>query len=46
MYLSFWNSWNGILAQYDLSTAWDVTTATQVRSINVTQPDGIYFSND
>lgn len=46
MYISFWNNFSWILVQYDLSTAWDVTTATQVRTLNVTQPDGIYFSND
>lgn len=46
MYINFWNSFNWKLEQYDLSTPWDVTTATQVRTINVTQPDGIYFSDD
>jgi hypothetical protein len=46
MYIDFWNNFNGKLAQYDLSTSWDVTTATQVRSINVTKPDAIYFSDD
>lgn len=46
MYIDFWNNWNGKLAQYSLSTPRDITTASQVTSIWVTQPDGLYFDDD
>lgn len=45
-YATFWNSWNGRMAQYSLSTAWNISTASQVRYISLTKPNWFCFSND
>lgn len=45
-YITFWNSWSGIMAQYSLSTPWDISTASQTQYISVTKPNWFYFSND
>lgn len=45
-YATFWNSWSGRMAQYGLSTAWNISTASQTRYISVSKPNGFCFSND
>ena len=45
-YITFWNSWNGRLVQYVLSTPRNISTASQVRYISLVKPNGLYFSND
>ncbi len=44
-YITFWNNWNGRMAQYSLSTPWDISTASQTQYISVTKPNWFYFSN-
>ena len=44
VYLSFWTTSNVI--QYSLSTPRDLSSASLVTSISVTQPDGVCFSLD
>lgn len=46
MYISFWNSGSGKMAQYSLSTPRDVSTASQVTSISVTKPNWFCFNWD
>lgn len=45
-YATFWNNWSGKFAQYSLSTAWDISTATQVQNISVTKPNWFDFSKN
>jgi len=45
-YITFWNGWSGRMAQYSLSTPWDISTASQTQYISVTKPNWFYFSND
>ena len=45
-YITFWNSWSGRMAQYSLSTPWDISTASQTQYISVTKPNWFYFSNN
>lgn len=45
-YATFWNNWSGRMAQYSLSTARNISTATQVRYISLAKPNWFCFSND
>ena len=45
-YITFWNGWDGKMAQYSLSTPWDISTASQTQYISLTKPNGFCFSND
>lgn len=45
-YVTFWNNFNGRMAQYSLSTPWDISTASQTQYISVTKPNWFYFSNN
>lgn len=45
-YVTFWNNFNGRMAQYSLSTPWDISTASQTQYISLIKPNWFCFSND
>lgn len=46
MFISGGKSGNFLIARYDLSTNWDVTSATYVSEYSLTSPGGIRFKSD